>query len=206
MNIKYILFLNIILLHTNALHAACPVSCPTAAVGTAQFCAVNVRDNLSASSICFTGNAQVGGNLNVCGTITGNFIRAYGYFFDEAISVVLDPVLPTKIPFTNSGIAFNITHPNITDAIIQVAGVYLITVMIEPNTALDVSADYEIQKNGVTIPGSIFTIGAGISGIEISTQALVIAMPNDTITVITTGIGEETTLTGISSIIIDKIA
>lgn len=191
---------------TSASLPGCPIVCPTSAKAPAQFCAVNVRDNLSTNQLCVTGNAQIGGNLNVCGTITGNFIRAYGYFYNEDFSVALDPVLPSKIPVTNTGLALNVTNPNATDIVIQLAGVYLIAVMLEPNTALNVSADYEIQKNGVTIPGSVFNMGAGISGIQISTQALVAAVPTDVITVITTGTGQETTLTGISSIIIDKIA
>lgn len=174
----------------------CPIVCPT---GNATFCGI------TAGELCVTGNLQVGGNVTICGQV--NVTRVYGYFFDQEFSVTLDPVNPTKIPFAAAGVGgvINVGHPNATDIIIQIPGVYLITYRIEPDVALPINSDFEIQKNGNLVPGSIFTLAAELSNIEISAISIIAAHAGDIITVVTTALLADTILSGKSTLVIEKI-
>lgn len=182
----------------HSIKSGCPLACPTGT--SAQFCGLN------ASTLCVTGNAQIGGVLTVCGSI--NAPTAYGYFYDPVFTVLLSTINPTKIPFTNAGAAavLNIAHPNATDAVIQLSGIYRITYMIEPTSALNSNGDFQIQVNGTAVPGSTFTLAAALSNIEISGQSIVVANAGDVISVVTTALALDTTLAGKSSLIIEKIA
>lgn len=201
------LFVSLLMLHANncfSITRACPTVCPSN-TGAAQFCSLTVRDNANLGSLCVTGNAQIAGDLTVCGVINGSF-AAYGFFYDDdfATTSLIDPA---KIPFTNTGISFNLTHNNATDIEINFDGVYRITALVEPSNALNVNSVLEIQVNDTLVDGSAFVIPGQLSDIEYSTQAIVTVVAGDVITVVLTPDSpQETTLSGISSIIVEKIA
>src|SRR5437660_1290091 len=46
--------------------AVCPITCVVSPTGS-FFCDVQVRNSLVAGSLCTPGNAQIGGDLTVCG-------------------------------------------------------------------------------------------------------------------------------------------
>lgn len=175
----------------------CPLVCSQ--TGSATFCALNTGD------LCVTGNAQFGGNVTICGQV--NITRVYGYFFDSAFNIMLSASNPTKIPFSTAGVGgvVNVAHPNATDVVIMIPGTYIVTYRVEPDVALNINSDFEIQKNGVLIPGSIFTLAAQLSNIEISAISILTANSGDVITVVTTAL-VNAPLSGKSSLLVQKIA
>lgn len=195
-----------------SLKASCPTVCPT---GGAQFCALNSQ------TLCVTGNAQIGGNLTVCGTgsamvsisggagVTGpvpfGSLAAYGNVYSTALGLVL--VSGTNpIPFATNGPLLNVSHTATSATVTPaISGVYLITYVIEPTVDIGVGGVYTITVGGAPVASSTYASLAGQINFPATGQAIV-AITAGTAVQVTLTSTSTVTLTGTASLTLEKIA
>lgn len=88
-----------------ALSRICPVTCSN--TGAAEFCAVNVRDQLSADSLCIRDDAQINNNLQVGADLTVCGLATFGRQFRSC-----NPICNTSsyetVTFGDAGICGNL--------------------------------------------------------------------------------------------------
>lgn len=210
---------------TSCTNGALVVSGGVGVGGNLNVCGTETVSSTAPSTSCtngalvVSGGVGIGGNLNVCGlttsfvSVTGGAgltgpipfasLAAYANAYDTALALVLASGT-NSIPLPTAGPLLNVTHPNATDIVPQVSGVYLVTYVVEPTIALGVAGTYALTVNGTPQAGTTYSVLAAQVNFAAIGQALLVLAAGDVN--VTLSSLATVTLTGTASLTLEKIA
>ena len=136
---------------------------PTA--GTLAIIATGESTSCTNGAFTVSGGVGIGGNLNVCGTVTasgfsgpGASLSAYGFFYNNAVLVNLNAFAVTPLPVFvitgNGGVAPGFTILTPTTLQIDNPGTYAVTYGLAIQFNQGTSLGGELRLNGASIPGA----------------------------------------------------
>lgn len=164
----------------------------------------NINPEGSAEALCGTCTVCPTGATGATGATGTASLASYAYFYNSSLSLLLNVLTPTPVPFDAEGAKVNITHSTITnpDQITIVnTGVYKLTAVVDLTTAV-LATNFSFYKNGSPIAGTSFSL-AGVGTVIV--QAIASATAGDIFQLMQTNL-ISLTISGQTSITIEQIA